>query len=114
MGLLKQADSAEYRAACRLLNVFLSTKNELLQGAEGEEAEDDEDGEDGENPSASMEEEVKNNDRFFSVCVYGCFVVFIVNIHIQTDIIFFLLYTPLPNRDHQAISKPYWSSSWRP
>uniref|UniRef100_A0A8C2L4U9 Protein polybromo-1 n=1 Tax=Cyprinus carpio TaxID=7962 RepID=A0A8C2L4U9_CYPCA len=46
-----QADSAEYRAACRLLNIFLSTKNELLQGAEGEEAEDDEDGEDGENPS---------------------------------------------------------------
>uniref|UniRef100_A0A671PEP4 Protein polybromo-1 n=1 Tax=Sinocyclocheilus anshuiensis TaxID=1608454 RepID=A0A671PEP4_9TELE len=41
-----QADSAEYRAACRLLNVFLSTKNELLQGAEGEEAEDDEEGED--------------------------------------------------------------------
>uniref|UniRef100_A0A8C2A4Z1 Protein polybromo-1 n=1 Tax=Cyprinus carpio TaxID=7962 RepID=A0A8C2A4Z1_CYPCA len=52
-----QADSAEYRAACRLLNIFLSTKNELLQGAEGEEAEDDEDGEDGENPSASMEDE---------------------------------------------------------
>uniref|UniRef100_A0A673GYI8 Protein polybromo-1 n=1 Tax=Sinocyclocheilus rhinocerous TaxID=307959 RepID=A0A673GYI8_9TELE len=46
-----QADSAEYRAACRLLNVFLSTKNELLQGAEGEEAEDDEEGEDAENPS---------------------------------------------------------------
>uniref|UniRef100_A0A8C1GAN9 Protein polybromo-1 n=1 Tax=Cyprinus carpio TaxID=7962 RepID=A0A8C1GAN9_CYPCA len=41
-----QADSAEYRAACRLLNVFLTTKNELLQGAEGEEAEDDEEGED--------------------------------------------------------------------
>ncbi|KAL0191548.1 hypothetical protein M9458_014246, partial [Cirrhinus mrigala] len=40
-----------------LLNVFLSTKNELLQGAEGEEAEDDEEGDDGENPSASMEEE---------------------------------------------------------
>uniref|UniRef100_A0A671PG02 Protein polybromo-1 n=1 Tax=Sinocyclocheilus anshuiensis TaxID=1608454 RepID=A0A671PG02_9TELE len=52
-----QADSAEYRAACRLLNVFLSTKNELLQGAEGEEAEDDEEGEDAENPSTSMEEE---------------------------------------------------------
>uniref|UniRef100_A0A672NBD7 Protein polybromo-1 n=1 Tax=Sinocyclocheilus grahami TaxID=75366 RepID=A0A672NBD7_SINGR len=48
-----QADSAEYRAACRLLNVFLSTKNELLQGAEGEEAEDDEEGEDAENPSRS-------------------------------------------------------------
>uniref|UniRef100_A0A673MM03 Protein polybromo-1 n=1 Tax=Sinocyclocheilus rhinocerous TaxID=307959 RepID=A0A673MM03_9TELE len=52
-----QADSAEYRAACRLLNVFLTIKNELLQGAEGEEAEDDEEGEDAENPSASMEEE---------------------------------------------------------
>uniref|UniRef100_A0A8C1FTY7 Polybromo 1, like n=1 Tax=Cyprinus carpio carpio TaxID=630221 RepID=A0A8C1FTY7_CYPCA len=60
-----QADSAEYRAACRLLNIFLSTKNELLQGAEGEEAEDDEDGEDGENPSASMEDEVKTIHRFF-------------------------------------------------
>uniref|UniRef100_A0A673MSH8 Protein polybromo-1 n=1 Tax=Sinocyclocheilus rhinocerous TaxID=307959 RepID=A0A673MSH8_9TELE len=46
-----QADSAEYRAACRLLNVFLTIKNELLQGAEGEEAEDDEEGEDAENPS---------------------------------------------------------------
>uniref|UniRef100_A0A673MT31 Protein polybromo-1 n=1 Tax=Sinocyclocheilus rhinocerous TaxID=307959 RepID=A0A673MT31_9TELE len=55
-----QADSAEYRAACRLLNVFLTIKNELLQGAEGEEAEDDEEGED-----------VR---IFFSVCVYGCFV----------------------------------------
>lgn len=65
MGLLQQADSAEYRAACRLLNIFLSTKNELLQGAEGEEAEDDEDGEDGENPSASMEDEVKTIHRFF-------------------------------------------------
>uniref|UniRef100_A0A8C2JIU5 Protein polybromo-1 n=1 Tax=Cyprinus carpio TaxID=7962 RepID=A0A8C2JIU5_CYPCA len=46
-----QADSAEYRAACKLLNVFLTTKNELLQGAEAEEAEDDEEGEDAENPS---------------------------------------------------------------
>lgn len=70
MGLLQQADSAEYRAACRLLNVFLTTKNELLQGAEREEAEDDEEGEDAENPSASMEEEVRN--FFFSVCVFGC------------------------------------------
>ncbi len=70
MGLLKQADSAEYRAACRLLNVFLSTKNELLQGAEGEEAEDDEDGEDGENPSASMEEEVKKWQIFFCLCLW--------------------------------------------
>ncbi|ROL50781.1 Protein polybromo-1 [Anabarilius grahami] len=52
-----QADSAEYRAACRLLNVFLSTKNELLQGGEGEDADDDEEGEDVENPSSSMEEE---------------------------------------------------------
>ncbi|XP_051568786.1 protein polybromo-1-like isoform X3 [Myxocyprinus asiaticus] len=55
-----QADSAEYRAACRLLNIFLSMKNELLQEGEGEEADDDDDeeGEDIENPSASMEEEI--------------------------------------------------------
>uniref|UniRef100_A0A672QK67 Protein polybromo-1 n=1 Tax=Sinocyclocheilus grahami TaxID=75366 RepID=A0A672QK67_SINGR len=46
-----QADSAEYRAACKLLNVFLTIKNELLQGSEGEEAEDDEEGEDAENTS---------------------------------------------------------------
>ncbi|XP_051986162.1 polybromo 1, like isoform X1 [Xyrauchen texanus] len=53
-----QTDSAEYRAACRLLHVFLSTKNELLQGGEEEEADDDdEEGEDIENPSASLEEE---------------------------------------------------------
>ncbi|XP_077054125.1 polybromo 1, like isoform X3 [Siphateles boraxobius] len=52
-----QADSAEYRASARLLNVFLSTKNELIQGGEGEEADDDEEGDDMENPSASMEEE---------------------------------------------------------
>lgn len=64
MGLLQQADSAEYRAAARLLNVFLSTKNELLQGGEGEEADDDEEGDDVENPSASMEEEVK----IFPIC----------------------------------------------
>ncbi|XP_051997457.1 protein polybromo-1-like isoform X3 [Xyrauchen texanus] len=53
-----QTDSAEYRAACRLLNIFLSMKNELLQEGEGEEADDDEEGEDIENPSASMEEEI--------------------------------------------------------
>nr|XP_055068904.1 polybromo 1, like isoform X2 [Misgurnus anguillicaudatus] len=52
-----QADSAEYRAACKLWNVFQSTKNELIQGGDGEEAEDDEEGEEAENPSASMEEE---------------------------------------------------------
>lgn len=65
MGLLQQADSAEYKAACRLLNVFLSTKNDLLQGGEGEDADDDEEGEDVENPSSSMEEEVKKIVRFF-------------------------------------------------
>lgn len=64
VGLLQQADSAEYRASARLLNVFLSTKNELLQGGDGEEADDDEEGDDVENPSASMEEEVK----IFPVC----------------------------------------------
>ncbi|XP_056606177.1 polybromo 1, like isoform X1 [Triplophysa dalaica] len=52
-----KTDSAEYRAACRLLNVFQSIKNDLLQGGDGDEAEDDEEGEDGENPSTSMEDE---------------------------------------------------------
>nr|AAH78299.1 Polybromo 1, like [Danio rerio] len=52
-----QADSAEHRAASKLLNVFLSAKNELLQGGDGEEAEDDEESEDAENTNASMEEE---------------------------------------------------------
>lgn len=61
--LLQQADSAEHRAASKLLNVFLSAKNELLQGGDGEEAEDDEESEDAENTNASMEEEVKKMHR---------------------------------------------------
>lgn len=64
--LLQQTDSAEYRAASKLLNVFQSTKNDLLHGGDGEEAEDDE--EDGENTNASMEEEVRHFAWTFSVC----------------------------------------------
>ncbi|TRY65039.1 hypothetical protein DNTS_018546, partial [Danionella cerebrum] len=51
----QDADSAEYRAALRLLSVFLSAKNELLQSGDGEE--EDEESEDAENTNASMEEE---------------------------------------------------------
>lgn len=69
MDLLLQTDSAEYRAASKLLNVFQSTKNDLLQGGDGEEAEDDEEGEDGENTNASMEEEVRHFAWTFSVCI---------------------------------------------
>lgn len=65
----QQTDSAEYRAACRLLNVFQSIKNDLLQGGDGDEAEDDEEGEDGENPSASMEDEVRHFTLTFLVCL---------------------------------------------
>lgn len=70
--LLQQTNSAEYRAACRLLSVFQATKNDLLQGGDGEEAEDDEEGEDAENPSVSMEEEVRFHN-FLSVCICQLF-----------------------------------------
>ncbi|XP_030633030.1 polybromo 1, like [Chanos chanos] len=53
-----QTDTPEYRAACKLWDVFVSTRSELLQGGDGEEGEEEEEGEDTlENPGTSTEEE---------------------------------------------------------
>uniref|UniRef100_A0A3B1JKN3 Protein polybromo-1 n=1 Tax=Astyanax mexicanus TaxID=7994 RepID=A0A3B1JKN3_ASTMX len=54
-----QADKPEYRAACKLWAVFLTTKNNLLPGGNKEEADEEEEdeGEDTDNPGVSTEEE---------------------------------------------------------
>ncbi|XP_066520452.1 polybromo 1, like [Hoplias malabaricus] len=53
------ADSQEHRAACKLWDVFLVTKRNLLHGRDREEAdeEEEEEGEDPDNPGVSTEEE---------------------------------------------------------
>ncbi|XP_015202663.1 protein polybromo-1 isoform X3 [Lepisosteus oculatus] len=55
-----KADSPEYKAACRLWDLYLRTKNEFVQ--RGDYEEEDEDGEDTqENPGTSTEEETASN-----------------------------------------------------
>lgn len=51
-----QTDSPEYRAACKLWDLYLRTKNEFVQ--RGEYEEDDEGYEAPENPGGSTEDEV--------------------------------------------------------
>lgn len=52
-----QSDSPEYRAACKLWDLYLRTKNEFVQ--RGEYDVDDEDGYDAQdNPGGSTEDEV--------------------------------------------------------
>lgn len=52
-----QSDSPEYRAACKLWDLYLRTKNEFVQ--RGEYDDDDEDGYDAQdNPGGSAEDEV--------------------------------------------------------
>lgn len=56
--VLVQSDSPEYRAACKLWDLYLRTKNEFVQ--RGEYEDDDEDGYDvQDNPGGSTEDEVK-------------------------------------------------------
>ncbi|XP_062853504.1 polybromo 1, like [Trichomycterus rosablanca] len=50
------ADSPEYRAACKLWDLFRSTKNSLLRGGDVEDEEEEEESEDTENPGSSTEE----------------------------------------------------------
>lgn len=57
--ILYQADRPEYRAACKLWDLFLVTKNSLLRGGEVEDDEEEEESEDADNPGVSTEEEVK-------------------------------------------------------
>lgn len=63
-----QPDSPEYRAACKLWDLYLRTKNEFVQ--RGEYDEDDEDGFDvQDNPAGSTEDEVTqiHNNSSFSI-----------------------------------------------
>lgn len=61
--VLVQADSPEYRAACKLWDLYLRTKNEFVQ--RGEYEDEDEDGYDvQDNPGGSTEDEVKLNTLF--------------------------------------------------
>lgn len=53
-----QSDSPEYRAACKLWDLYLRTKNEFVQ--RGDYEDDDEDGFDvQDNPGGSTEDEVR-------------------------------------------------------
>lgn len=55
------ADRPEYRAACKLWDLFLVTKNSLLRGGEVEDDEEEEESEDADNPGVSTEEEMSPN-----------------------------------------------------
>lgn len=55
---LFQADSPEYRAACKLWDVFLATKSSL-HGGDIEDDDEEEESEEVDNPGVSTEEEVK-------------------------------------------------------
>lgn len=60
--MLVQSDSPEYRAACKLWDLYLRTKNEFVQ--RGEYEDDDEDVYDvQDNPIGSTEDEVKLTDN---------------------------------------------------
>lgn len=41
-----QPDSPEYKAACKLWDLYLRTRNEFVQKGEADDEEDDEDGQD--------------------------------------------------------------------
>lgn len=63
--MLVQSDSPEYRAACKLWDLYLRTKNEFVQ--RGEYEDDDEDVYDvQDNPGGSTEDEVKLSDNKLS------------------------------------------------
>ncbi|XP_058259192.1 polybromo 1, like isoform X3 [Hemibagrus wyckioides] len=53
-------DSPEYRAACKLWDLFLATKSSLLRG-DVEDDEEEEESEDADNPGVSTEEEMSPN-----------------------------------------------------
>ncbi|KAF4079056.1 hypothetical protein AMELA_G00188770 [Ameiurus melas] len=55
------ADRSEYRAACKLWELFLATKNSLLRGGDVEDDEEEEESEDADNPGVSTEEEMSPN-----------------------------------------------------
>lgn len=55
-----QPDSAEYSAACRLWELFLSTRSDLL--GDQDDGDDDDDDDTPENPGTSAEDEVNKSD----------------------------------------------------
>ncbi|XP_060775398.1 polybromo 1, like isoform X2 [Neoarius graeffei] len=55
------ADSPEYRAACKLWDVFLATKSSLLHGGDIEDDDEEEESEEVDNPGVSTEEEMSPN-----------------------------------------------------
>lgn len=58
LSLTYQAESEEYKAACRLWELYVHIRNEFVQPGDGDE--DDDDGEDMlDNPALSTEDEVK-------------------------------------------------------
>ena len=54
-----QSDSPEYRAACKLWDLYLRTKNEFVQRGEYDDDEDGYDAQD--NPGGSTEDEVTDS-----------------------------------------------------
>ncbi len=53
-----QPETPEYRAACKLWDLYIRTKNEFVQRGDYDEDDDDDDSQ--ENPGGATEEEVRN------------------------------------------------------
>uniref|UniRef100_A0A8C5H8V9 Protein polybromo-1 n=1 Tax=Gouania willdenowi TaxID=441366 RepID=A0A8C5H8V9_GOUWI len=61
--LFYKSDTEEYRAACKLWEVYLQTRNEFVQPGEGDEEEEDGDGEEMDNTGMSTEDEPAGNRK---------------------------------------------------
>lgn len=53
-GLFLQPDSPEYKAACKLWELYLRTKNEFVQKGDAEEEDEDEDGHDNQGANSEL------------------------------------------------------------
>lgn len=59
-----QPETPEYRAACKLWDLYIRTKNEFVQ--RGDYDEDDDDGDDArETPGGAMEDEARVDRKYF-------------------------------------------------
>lgn len=52
--LLLQPDSPEYKAACKLWELYLRTKNEFVQKGDAEEEDEDEEGHDNQGANSEL------------------------------------------------------------
>lgn len=71
MTLFVQPETPEYRAACKLWDLYIRTKNEFVQ--RGDYDEDDDDGDDArETPGGAMEDEARMNSEYLTNDVCDC------------------------------------------